>query len=381
MNGSRTSEHVRGRGLPTPLPFREGPGEGRVILGRKPSHSLIAPLAILAALLFLLCSVAPVSAGPSLARVSEQVQPKIVKIFGTGGMHGLAAYQSGFLISADGYVLTAWSHVLDSDDVTAILNDGRKFTAKLVGADPRLELAVLKIEATDLPFFDLSKPLAAVEGTRVLAFSNLFGVATGDEPASVLHGQIAAVTTLDARRGAYESPYQGPIYALDAMTNNPGAAGGALTDLQGHLLGVLGKELQDARTNIWLNFAMPTAEFAPSIEALRAGKALTSANTPKAKKIDNPLTAALLGIVLVPDVLEPKTPPFLDAVRPGSAAAKAGLRANDLILLVDNQVVQSCTALRHELALGGSAAEVHLTLKRDNDLIEALLKAGDFDGQ
>ena len=185
--------------------------------------------------------------------------------------------------------------MLDTDDVTVILDDGRKFTSKLVGADPRLELAVLKIEAADLPFFDLSKSLPAAEGTRVLAFSNLFGVATGEEPASVLHGTISAVTTLDARRGAYETPYQGPIYALDAMTNNPGAAGGALTDLQGHLLGVLGKELRNARNNVWLNFAIPTPELTSSIEAIRSGKNPANTKEAKPKKPDNPLTLARLG--------------------------------------------------------------------------------------
>src|SRR6266404_3179084 len=100
---------------------------------------------------FAICGAA--SAGPSLSRVIAQVQPKIVKIFGAGGLHGLEAYQSGFLVSADGYVLTVWSHVLDVDDVTVILDDGHKYQGKLIGADPRLELAVLKIDGQDLPFF------------------------------------------------------------------------------------------------------------------------------------------------------------------------------------------------------------------------------------
>lgn len=333
-------------------------------------------LAIVAAvsLAAVLLAARPAAAGPSLSHVIGQVQPKIVKIFGAGGLRGLESYQSGFLISADGYILTVWSHVLDTDETTVILNDGRKFTSKLVGADPRLELAVLKIDSQDLSYFDLSAAVPAAEGTRVLAFSNLFGVATGDEAASVLHGNVSAVTTLDARRGSYETPYQGPIYALDAMTNNPGAAGGALTDLHGRLLGVLGKQLRNARNNIWLNFAIPTAEFATSVEAIRQGKAAPATDKNKPKKPDNPLTLAHLGIVLVPNVLD-RTPPFVDAVRPGSAAAKVGVRPDDLILLVDNRVVQSCAALQTELEEREADAEVRLTLMRGTELVEVQLKA------
>ena len=107
----------------------------------------------------------------------------------------------------------------------------------------------------------------------MLAFSNLFGVATGDESVSMLHGTIAATTTLAARRGAYETPYQGPVYVLDAMTNNPGAAGGALTNLRGELLGMLGKELRSSRNNTWLNYAMPANELVDAVESIRAGQA------------------------------------------------------------------------------------------------------------
>jgi serine protease Do len=313
-------------------------------------------------------------AGPSLARVSAQVQPKTVKLFGAGGLNGLPIYQSGFLISADGYIVTVWSHVLDVDDVTVILDDGRKYSSRLVGADPRLEMALLKIDAQDLPYFDLSKSPPAAEGTRVLAFTNLFGVATGDEPSSVQHGTISAVTTLDARRGAYETPYQGPIYVVDAMTNNPGAAGGALVDLDGRLLGIVGKELKNARNNTWLNFAIPTAEFLTSIDAIRNGKPRPEEDKSKPKQPDNPLTLDQLGIVMIPDVLE-KTPPFVDQVRPNSAAAKAGVRPDDLVLLVDDQVVQSCSTLIKELATRESDSEVRLTLMRGNELVEAQLKA------
>ncbi len=107
----------------------------------------------------------------SVARASivdtiEQVQPKMVKIYGAGGFHGLEAYQSGMLVSSEGHILTVFSHVLDTDYITAVLADGRKFEAKLLGADPRLEVAVLKIDAAGVPCFDLGKAASVTAGAR-----------------------------------------------------------------------------------------------------------------------------------------------------------------------------------------------------------------------
>src|SRR5215470_1039049 len=88
----------------------------------------------------------------------------------------------------------------------------------------------------------------------------------------MLHGTIAATTTLAARRGAYETPYQGPVYVLDAMTNNPGAAGGALTNSRGQLLGMLGKQLRSSRNNTWLNFALPAPKRVEAFKNTESGK-------------------------------------------------------------------------------------------------------------
>jgi S1-C subfamily serine protease len=164
----------------------------------------LASLAIAVGLVMGNMAARTVAAG-SLASAIESNEPKMVKLYGAGGGRGMEPYQSGFLISASGHILTAWSYVLDTDYVTATLDDGRKFEAKLVGADPRLELAVLKIDASDVPHFDLAAAVPAESGSRVLAFSNLFGVAVGDEPASVQHGIVAVKTRLDARRGAFET--------------------------------------------------------------------------------------------------------------------------------------------------------------------------------
>ncbi len=313
------------------------------------------------------------SAADSFAAMIDENQPKMVKIYGAGGISGLEPYQSGFLISASGHVLTVWSYVLDTDYVTATLDDGRRFEAKLLGADPRLELAVLKIEAEELPHFDLAAAVPAGGGTRVLAFSNLFGVATGDEPASVQHGVVAVKTRLDARRGVFESPYTGSVYVLDAMTNNPGAAGGALVNQHGELLGMLGKELRSAQNNIWLNYAIPIEELRNSIEQILAGKFRPSEDQPPLEPAEA-VDLAALGLVLVPDVLE-RTPPYVDLVRARSPAAAAGIQPDDLIVFLGDHLVHSCQGFRDELAHVEHGATLRLVLMRGQELVEVELKS------
>jgi len=310
----------------------------------------------------------------SVAEVIAQVQPKLVKIYGAGGLRGLEAYQSGFLISPQGHILTVWSYVLDTDTVLAVLADGRRYEATLLGADPRVELAVLKIDGQDLPYFDLDQAVDIEVGARVLAFSNLFGVATGDEAVSVLHGTVSAKTQLSARRGAFASPYQGPVLVVDAVVNNPGAAGGALTDYRGQLVGILGKELRNSLTNTWLNHSLPIAAVRPAIQDILAGRRPAPASRDEsARKPTTPWTLDLLGIILVPEVL-PKTPPFIEAVRPGSPAAQAGLAPDDLILFVNDRIVPSGAALRDELSYIDRIDPVRITFQRDQELLEVTLQ-------
>lgn len=326
--------------------------------------------ALAAVLLF--CAPQFAFAQTSFAEVIAETQPKIVKIFGAGGLRGLEAYQSGFLISSDGHILTVWSYVLDSDTVTVYLDDGRKFTAEVVGMDPRTEVAVLKIDGQNLPHFNLDEAVALPGGARVLAFSNLYGVAFGNEPASVLHGVVSAKTDLTARRGAFETNYRGQAYVLDAMTNNPGAAGGALTDRRGKLAGLLGKEVRSSLSNIWLNYAIPISELAPAADEIIAGKFRPVPRDEDEKKPKEAHTLALLGITLVPDFL-PKTPPFIESVKPGSPAAKAGLKTDDLVLFVNSRVVQSCKLLVDELTYIDRLDPLRITIQRGQDLLEVEL--------
>jgi serine protease Do len=156
------------------------------------------------------------------------------------------------------------------------------------------------------------------------------------------------------------------------MTNNPGAAGGALTNETGELLAMLGKELRSAQNNIWLNYAVPISELRESVDAILAGKAPTAEDKPEAQP-EHPADLAALGLVLVPDVLE-RTPPYVDAVRAGSPAEQAGLMPDDLVVYVGQNIVQSCKNLREELARVERDTELRLVLLRGQELVEVVIR-------
>lgn len=308
--------------------------------------------------------IAAADTAPPPQLVAATVARSVVKIYGAGGPRGLEAYQSGIILSADGRIATAMSTVLDSQSIECVLDDGRRFEATLVGVDPRREVAVLSIEAEDLPAAMPAAERAAV-GTRVLAVSNLFGVAVGDERVSVQRGVIAAVVPLEARRGAAEAPYTGTVYVFDITTNNPGSPGGGVFDARGRLLGMVGKELRSTVGGVWLNYALPVDEV---LAACAAGDSGERHPSPAAAAPGFDLR--LLGIVLVPDLLD-RTPPFVEAVVPGSAAARGGLAADDLLIAVGGRAVATRAAV--ERAVGGIASgdAVRVSVIRDGAVLDA----------
>jgi len=307
----------------------------------------------------------------TLRDVTRDVQRKVVKIYGAGGLRGLESYQSGSLISEKGHVLTAWSYVLDSSVITVVLDDGRHFVAELAAADPRFGIALLKIDAENLPHFSLDKGVTPKVGDRILSFSNLFGIAAGDEPASVLSGYVSAVTPLEARRSTFPSAYQGPVLIVDAIVNNPGAAGGVLTDQQGNFAGLLGKELRSSRNDIWLNYAIPIEQLREPIEDLLAGRSRPIVDPEKEKPL-TPITLTHLGLVLVPDVLD-KTPPYVERVLRDSLAEAAELQPDDLILYADGTLIPSQKALIEKFSYMDRDDLVSLTVLRDGELVELTL--------
>lgn len=293
--------------------------------------------------------------------VAEEVNKKMVKLFGAGGFKSLPSYGTGILVSHDGWVLTVNNHILATTDLRVHLHDGRLYHAKVVVKEPELDVALIKIDADlkDLPHFKMDEaaqqPLAET-GDWVLAFSNQFQIATRSEPMSIQRGTIAAYAELRARRGVFDPPFRGEVYFIDAICNNPGAAGGAITTRKGKLLGLIGRELKSTLSDTWINYAVPVQAKASLVFDEKEGpKEIDMAyfvrqgmkglyKTPIAI-VKEKEAGGYHGIVLVPDAV-PVTPPYVEEIVPNSPAAKAGLKPDDLIVYINGELVPSIKLFR-----------------------------------
>ncbi len=339
----------------------------------------------LAAALAAVLLAAPARADESFRKVCEDVNKKMVKIFGSGGIRGLAAYGSGVLVSPDGYILTVSSHMLDTQDLRVHLYDGQKFSAKVVAVEPELDVALVKIDKVeDLPFFDV--PAAAQRGlaepgTGVLAFSNMYEIATRDEPMSVQRGVISSLSKLQGKSGIFDAPYSGQVYVIDTVTNNPGAAGGAVTTRKGELLGLIGKEVRNSLTDTMINYSLPLQAKVEVEEA--EGKKRTVSLVEMIEQKDKYVASkkerikgsggGYHGIVLIYNAVD-RTPPFVDDLAQGSPAEKAGLKPDDLIVYLDGEQVVSIKQFRELIDRYKPGEEVKVEVRRGDKLTTLTLK-------
>ena len=321
--------------------------------------------------------------------VSADVNKRLVKLFGAGGFKGLPHYGTGILVSEKGHILTCNNHILSTTDLRVHLYDGRFYQARILAREPELDLALVRIEGDVdfLPHYDIAKAAAqplAQPGDWILALSNQFNIAVRDEPMTVQRGVIAAYAELRGRRGVFEAPYTGEAYFLDAIANNPGAAGGAVVNRKGELLGVIGRELKNTLTDTWINYAVPVQA---KVEIQREDKltkmdvatfvkeAMAGSYKPSEKraKLDR---GGFHGIVLVPNAVG-VTPPYVEEVLPDSPAAKAGLRPDDLIVYIDGELVTSIKNFREIMKQSGPGMEVKLDVQRANRLVSVKMKLAD----
>jgi S1-C subfamily serine protease len=334
--------------------------------------------------------VAPVRGDEPATKVALDVNEKLVKIYGAGGIQRLASYGTGVIVSPDGYILTINSHILESVDLRVHLADGTRYHAKVVAREINLDVALIrigtdKLKVEGLPYFDVaeaSRRAPAEPGTSILAFSNQFQIATRDEPMSVQRGVIAAYTRLHGRMGIAEAPYTGNLYVVDAPTNNPGAGGGIITTRKGELLGLIGRDLRNETTNTWVNYAMPISAVAEvtgdkgekvrvSILDMIDKKEAYRSPTKEARGSGKDLPYT--GLVLVPNVVD-RTPPYIDRIEPDSPAALAKLKPDDLIVYVDGQPVSSIQNYNELLRTYEAGREVRLDIRRGDRIESVMIK-------
>jgi len=326
-------------------------------------------------------------AQPPATGVAQEVNKKLCKLFGAGGFKGLPSYGTGIVVHPSGYVITCNNHILTTSDLRVHLFDGRFFHAKVIAKEPELDVALLKIEepVEKLPYFnvaaeaDKAAKIKTPAGTWVLALSNQFAIAERDEAMSVQHGVIQAYADLKGRKGVADAPFQGKVYFIDAVACNPGAAGGALTNAKGDLLGILGRELKNKLSDSWINYAVPVQSTVELIRDTKKGPEKVSIATfveegmkgkytspgEKVKKAKGP--GIYTGILLVPNPVA-LTPPYIESVVPGSPADKAGLRTDDLIVYVDGELVQSIKSFKELMSTYQPGAQVRLDVQRGANL-------------
>jgi len=310
------------------------------------------------------------SAGGPFADAIDIARSRVVKLYGSGfgREHG---YGSGVLVSGDGRIVTTLSVLLESPAVRAVLPDGRRFPAEVIKRDEEAQIALLKIDAADLPYFELADSSELQPGDWLIAAANTFKIADGPEPISVSVGVFSGRTELSARRRTQDFTYRGEVLLTDLIVATPGSAGGALVDARGGFVGLIGKAVTSKRTNTWINYALPSERVAAFLNERSDVEDAAASEQPAAGDATRPD----LGIVLF-DIGGRERPAYVERVRPDSPAHVAGVRSNDLILSLDGDATETCErfqAVRDRLRVG---REVAIVIKRGDDLRTLTLTVG-----
>lgn len=280
--------------------------------------------------------------------------PLLRELFGFG--HGPAPSRelrqqslgSGVIISKDGYVLTNHHVVEGASTVRVSLADKRELSAKLVGADPKTDIALIKIQADDLPFIELGDSSKVRVGQFALAFGDPLGVGP-----TVTSGIISATGRGNIGIVDYEDFLQ-----TDAAIN-PGNSGGPLIDVGGELIGINTAIATSGggRGNQGIGFAVPSNLAREVVRQIREHGRVIRGWLGVAVQDVTPAIATALSLrsangALVGDVQE------------GSPAASAGLQRGDVIVEVDGKGVADSRALRMMMAEAAPGSKVRLSIVR-----------------
>jgi Do/DeqQ family serine protease len=271
---------------------------------------------------------------------------------------------SGVLISEDGYIVTNNHVIEDASTIEVTLNDNRLYEAELVGTDPTTDLALLKIDDTNLSYVPFGDSDNIQVGEWVLAVGNPFGTLTSTVTAGIVSAKARNINILhDQNNQQIEAFIQ-----TDAAVNR-GNSGGALVNLRGELVGINTAIATQTGSYAGYSFAVPATlvqkvmgdllEFG-SVQRALLGVAILDVNANLARE---------KGLDVVTGV-------FIDGVAGGSAAAEAGIEPGDVIVEINKQRIRNIAQLQELVARNRPGDGVKVTYWRDGQLaeVEAVLK-------
>ena len=260
---------------------------------------------------------------------------------------------SGFIISPDGYVVTN-NHLIQSssgtgtvDSVTVILADRKEYSARIVGRDPASDLALLKVEGSNLPYVNFGDSTRVRVGDWVLAVGNPYGLG-----GTVTAGIISALHRGITGAGAYDR------YIQTDASINMGNSGGPMFDMMGNVIGINSALISPTGASVGIGLAIPAEAARPVIESLRRGQAPQRGYLGVSLQPLDENIAASLGL--------PKDQgEIVRSTVPGQAAARSGIQQGDVILRVNGQQVNPDQTVSYLIANTTVGSRVPLDIIRD----------------
>jgi serine protease Do len=254
---------------------------------------------------------------------------------------------SGFIVSSDGYILTNNHLVGGVDEVKVALTDGRDFTARIVGTDPESDVAVVKIDANNLTFLEMADSDKIEVGQWVLAIGNPFGLS---------HTVTAGIISAKGRSGFGIAAFEDFIQTDAAI--NMGNSGGPLVNLDGKVIGINTALISPNYASVGVGLAIPINIAKPVYKQIVSKGAVTRGWLGVAIADLTPEKAKQMDIndgkgVLVPEVMV------------DSPAAKAGIKAGDVVVEMDGKPVEQAGELQRKIALKEPGKSVELVIIRD----------------
>jgi len=261
----------------------------------------------------------------------QQVQPDIFGfMFGeSGGSRRSAGIGSGFIIREDGVIVTNAHVVAGASNVSIAMRDGKTYPAKLVGVDETNDLAVVKIDAKNLPVSQLGTSGDLLVGEWVIAIGNPFGFVLGNSEPSVSVGVVSAVGRNLTGRGEGGGVYLDMIQTDAAI--NPGNSGGPLVNALGQVIGVNSSIYSPSGGSVGLGFAIPidrTKRIAEDLLEHGSVRQSWVGIRLQASVVQSAREAASVGAIV-------------GSVTAGSPAEKAGVKVGDQIVGAGNRVVRN----------------------------------------